>query len=666
VVQRSVILTLSLSLVIPPATTLADRAAARAAAPVDGGWPRVYVTGSGASLVLYEPQIASWADQKRMVMYAAASYAARDQQTPGLGTLRIEADTKISAEERLVDFSALTITAATFQTLSPDQVAALVRDVDASVPREERVIGLERVLAAVDPGQVRPRNVDGVKADPPVVFYSTKPAVLVNIDGDPIWNAIKDTGLRFAINANRDLFEDIPSSSYYLRTDTSWMRATSLEGPWRPVGRLPDSFSRLPDDGNWQEARRALDVRSAGGQAPAVFVSRRPAELVLLRGAPTYASVPGTGLLWVINTDSDIFRAGKTGRVYYLVAGRWFSAPDFTGPWTFATPTLPDDFMKIPLEHARSRVLASVPGTTQAIEAVLLAQVPQTARVSRTQVSAPEVAYQGEPQFEPIEATTVARAVNTDRDILRIGPVWQPLYYMCVDGVWFLSLSPTGPWALADSIPVGIYEIPISSPAYNVTSVTVESADGDAVVFATEPAYSGKVVAWDCAVWGTGWSYAPYVGWRGNQPVYYPRSGGPVDSSPHGRPNGVASWRTAGNIYGNWRSTAVVRGDLWAKTSRFTNRATSATARATQGSGGEAISRRGPVGGIPNGRTDSGNVFAGHDGNVYRNEGGSWQRLDAEAQQGASRKEVAPATLKQLNHDLAARREGNRRMTSRL
>ena len=110
----------------------------------------------------------------------------------------------------------------------------------------------------------------------------------------------------------------------------------------------------------------------------------QPAEMILLRGAPNYLLVEGTkDLLWVPNTDSDVFRLGKTGPVYYLVAGRWFSAPDFTGPWTFATPKLPDDFKKIPLEHDRSRVLASVPGTDQAIEAVLLAQVPQTARVNR-------------------------------------------------------------------------------------------------------------------------------------------------------------------------------------------------------------------------------------------------------------------------------------------
>src|SRR6185295_11852560 len=130
----------------------------------------------------------------------------------------------------------------------------------------------------------------------------------------------------------------------------------------------------------------------SGSQAPKVFVSTKPAELILLRGEPNYLAVQGAkDLLWVSNTESDVFRTGLKSSVYYLVAGRWFSAPDFTGPWTFATPQLPADFQKISLEHPRSRVLASVPGTQQAAEGVLLAQVPQTARVNKKTLQAPEV-----------------------------------------------------------------------------------------------------------------------------------------------------------------------------------------------------------------------------------------------------------------------------------
>ncbi|HKF65780.1 MAG TPA: hypothetical protein VKB36_04615 [Vicinamibacterales bacterium] len=686
------LLTLSLTLLITPGTPLACRAAAGAAAalPVDGGWPRVYATGSGARLVLYEPQVASWANQKRIAMYAAVSYSGKDQRTPALGTLRIEADTRVSRQHRLVDFSDLTITAANFPTLSLDQLTAAVAEINTAVPRDERVIGLDRVLAALDTSRVTPRNVDGVRADPPAVFYSTKPAVLINLDGDPIWSPTGQNDLRFAVNASQDLFEHIPSSSYYVRIDTTWMTATSLDGPWTRAGRLPESFSKLPGDDRWKDARSTARERSAGSMNPTVLVSRRPAELILLRGGPVYVPVRGTGLLWISNTDSDVFRAGKTGPVYYLVSGRWFSAPDFKGPWTFATPTLPGDFRKISVGHPRSYVLASVPGTTQALEAVLLAQVPQTARVSRTAIAAPDVAYQGEPQFQPIEQATVARAVNTDKDILKVDPPTSGglfHYYMCYGGIWFVSTNPTGPWTLADSIPKQIYEIPISSPVYAVTNVTVQSADDGAVVYAADAAYTGLMVSWGCAVWGTGWYYPPYVGWKGHSPVYYARHlsyGYGARYNPwtgsytHAGVHGPVLSRQGADVYGEWGSNAVERGDRWAKASRFTNRATSATMRATQGRGGEGTTgRRDPEGGTALERMSGGNVFAGYDGHVYRNQGGFWQKYGSDgwntveresgtSGQSGTQQHVDPGSLSsstrdQLNHDLAARRAANQR-----
>jgi len=520
-----------------------------------------------------------------------------------------------------------------------------------------------------------------VKADPPVIFYSASPAVLVNLDGTPVWSPIKDSDLRFAVNTNWDLFEYKPTSAFFLRYNHSWLTATAtdIKGPWRPAGKLPDAFSKLPPDDNWKDVKAALPGQAfAEASVPKVFVSTTPAEMILLRGAPNYLLVSGTRLLWVSNTDADIFRLGKGGPVYYLVSGRWFSAPDFTGPWTFATQTLPDDFKKIPLSHARSRVLASVPGTAQAAEAVLLAQVPQTARVDKKLVKAPAVEYQGTPEFQPIEQTTVSRAVNTDKDIIKVGD----LYYMCFQGVWFMGRSPNGPWEVTGSVPGQIYEIPASSPSHNVTYVTVEENNDDAVVFATAAAYTGLMVAWGCAVWGTGYYYPPYVYYGGFYPAYYPfyptygyyasynpwtgtYGRGVVAYGPYGgagvgaRYNprtgtyarGAAAWgpygargyaeaynprtgtvgatRQGSNVYGSWGQTGVQRGDQWATTSRVTNRATGTTTRVTQGSGGgEAVTRRGPQGTGGVARTGSGDVYAGRDGNVYRKQDGSWQKYD--------------------------------------
>jgi hypothetical protein len=697
-VRRWLACVLSFALVVPPVLSVAAPAPGRpaAAAPADGGWPRAYPTASGGRLTIYQPQIVSWQDQKRMVMHAAVSYMGKDDKTPALGTLSVEANTSVAVRERLVSFSEFAITAANFPTLSREQLTAVASEVNAAVPLDERVISLDRVLAAIDTSVITPHNNTGVKADPPVIFHSTTPAVLVNLDGDPIWSPIKENELRFAVNTNWDLFEYRPSNTYYLRINDAWMKAANVSGPWTPTATLPDSVAKLPDDANWKDARAAIPPHKV--PPPTVFVSTKPAELLLTRGAPTYSAVTGTKLFWVSNTDSDVFRVGRDGPIYYLVSGRWFSAPAFKGPWTFATPTLPEDFRRIPIEHPRSRVLSSVPGTAQALEAVLLAQVPQIARVSRSDVKPPVVAYSGDPQFEPIERLGVARAVNTDKEILRV----DEQYYMCYDGVWLVSVNPNGPWALADTIPQAIYNIPISSPAYNLTNVTVESYDDDAVVYQATPAYAGMMVAWGCAVWGTGWYYPPYIGWGGYYPVYYPRypsygygawynpwpgsymragvAYGPYGGEGYGArynsstgmySRGAAAWgpggargaaeawnprtatsaqtRQGANIFGSWGSAAVRRGDQWARTAR-------------------AI-------GTTVGRTGGEDVFAGQDGSVYRHQGGTWQKyengswnsverstgtagqLGARLDQGG----FSAATRNRLNQDLVARREGAQR-----
>jgi hypothetical protein len=701
---------------------------AASAAPVDGGWPRAYTTASGAGVLLYQPQILEWPAQKHITAYAAVSYVAKGAQAPALGTIKIEANTSVAVSERLVHLSDLTIAQANFPTVPKEQLQTVTAELDAGLPNERRIIALDRVLANLDTSAIVPRNVDGVKADPPVVFFSSQPADLVIFDGNPIWSPIEANDLKFAVNTNWDVFEHSVSKSLFLRANDTWLTAKAVEGPWTPAGTLPDSFSKLPKDANWNDVKAALPGKKiAASQAPKVFVSMKPAEMILLRGEPNYLAVNGTKLLWVSNTDSDVFRAGKDGLIYYLVSGRWFSAPAFTGPWTFATPTLPPDFKLIPVEHPRSRVLAAVPGTTQAIEAVVLAQVPQTATVNRKEIKAPEVAYQGQPQFEPIEKTTVSHAVNTDKDIIKVGD----LYYMCFQGVWFMGRAPTGPWEVTSSVPKEIYEIPVSSPVHNVTYVTVESSTSDAVVFASAAAYTGVMIAFGCAVWGTGYYYPPYVYYGGMYPVYYPRyptygygaaynpwtgaytrgavaygpyggagvaarynprtgtySRGAVAYGPYGargaasaynpRTGAVGATRQGSSVYGSWGTTAVQRGDQWAATSRVTNNATGVTTRRTETSQGSSARVTGPGGNTAAvARGNSGDLYAGRDGNVYKKSGDSWQKYDnggwnnvqqpaaqqagQQARDRATTASANPATVGQLNRDSSARAQGTER-----
>ena len=465
----------------------------------------MYGLPSEGSILVYQPQISSWENQTSLVAFSAVSYRSKAGDKPALGTIKIEATTKVAVSERLVSFQQMKITEATFNTLQKEQVREITATIDKAIPDDERVIALDRVLVNLDKSLIVPKNVEGIESDPPAIFFSKTPAVIVNLDGEAIWSPIKENDLKFAVNTNWDLFQHGPTSICYLRNNDTWLKATDVKGPV-DAGRESclTASMKLPAEDNWKDVKANLPGKAIKAPAvPKVLVSQQPAELILLTGEPSYLQVQGTGLLWVSNTESDVFRMGKTGPVYYLVAGRWFSAPDFTGPWAFATPTLPADFKKITLEHERSRVLASVPGTDEAAEAVLVAQVPQTARVNKKELKAPDVAFTGEPQFTPIEQTNVQRAENTDKDIFKVGEA----YYMCNQGVWFTGKSATGPWEVASSVPEEIYKIPVSSPAHHVTYVTVEDDDAndDWVTYAAAAGYTGMMIGWGCTMWGD-WS----------------------------------------------------------------------------------------------------------------------------------------------------------------
>ena len=681
----------------------------------DTGWPRTVTLKTGTA-VWYQPQVESWIDQKNIVAWSAVSYQRTGVKEPALGTIKIEGPTQVAVDDRVVTMN-LGISQYNFPSLSPEQVKALVADVQA-LPVNQRVLDLDRLLAYVAASPLQVKNVDNIKADPPRVFSSTTPAILLNLDGETVWSPIKDVDLRYVVNTNWDVLEHAPTKTLYLRYNRSWLQAKTIEGPWTPAGKLPESFSKLPPDENWKDVKVAIPGDKLSDKAvPRVFVSTDPAELIAVQGPPSYLKVEGaTTLLWVNNTESDLFRMGQTGDFYFLVAGRWFKSASLDGPWTFATPSLPEDFKKIPVEHPRSRVLASVPGTPQATEAVLLAMVPRTARVNKKELKAPDVAYQGTPQFQPVQGSQgVERAVNTDKDIVKYGD----LYYLCFQGVWFMSRSPSGPWEVASTIPAQIYTIPASSPSHHVTYVTIqEDNDDEWATFAYTAAYTGMMIGWGCAVWGSGWYYPPYVGYGGFYPAYYPyahtygmgawynpysgaygrgyaaygpyggvgmgasynpRTGtysrgaaayGPYGSRAAGqaynpRTGAYGQTRQGSNVYGNWGTSAVQRGDSWAQTAHVQNyqRGTSTSGIRT-GSGAGAVSQVGPGGERTTvGRTQGGDIYAGRDGNVYRRDegGGGWQQSNGTGGWSSSTTERAS----QLDSDRAAREQGNQRTTDR-
>lgn len=83
-------------------------------------------------------------------------------------------------------------------------------------------------------------------------------------------------------------------------------------------------------------------------------------------------------------------------------------------------------------------------------------------------------------------------------------------YYWCYQGVWYISTTATGPWAVCDDVPDVIYTIPPSNPLYNVTYVKVYQTTPEVVYVGYTPGYTGSYVSHSCVVYGTGYYYNPW------------------------------------------------------------------------------------------------------------------------------------------------------------
>ena len=370
-----------------------------------------------ATIVLHAPQIESWQDYETVISWHAVEVALSDEEVVHVGAVKIQAGTRVNKKQRTVQVYQVDVLETHFPVVPERKAARLGKVVNTALVEADRgTFSLDLILSYMAGGKA-PAGSIPAKGDPPAIHTADSAASLVLLEGDPVFAPLEGLDLQYALNTNWDLFLDPGAGTYYLLHWDRWLTAETLQGPWRVAEKLPEGFSRLPATDDWAEVRNALPWTASGHTAPQVFVSTRPAELIATDGPPTYMAIPGTMLTFVHNTESDVFLE-LTGNVhYFLAAGRWFQAPKLQGPWRAAGP-LPDDFAKIPPDSPRAHVLVAVPGTWEARLAVLEAGIPQKARVDPKNATL-QVTYDGEPRFEAIPGTPLARGVNTPDAVIQ-------------------------------------------------------------------------------------------------------------------------------------------------------------------------------------------------------------------------------------------------------
>src|SRR5438067_3888989 len=270
-------------------------------------------------------------------------------------------------------------------------------------------------------------------------------------------------------------------------------------------------------------------------------------------------------------------------------------------------------------------------------------------------------------------------ATNTTDKVIKLGDV----YYLCLQGVWCMSPNAVGPWTTATSVPQEIYTIPTSSPVYNVTYVT-QTANPDGTVQSSYTAgylgafvlgaATGAIIANGSGYWwppytyggyypyaatyggayygaahynsatgAYGWSqtaYGPY-GSETRGAGYNPYTGtaarGATVSTPYGSRSVAQAYNPYTGTYAQtrqgssptaqWGSSYVSRGNQSATMGHYST-ANGTVAGISGSQGGKAMGASTAWGNTAAAKTASGNMYAGHDGNVYKNTGNGWQKYD--------------------------------------
>jgi hypothetical protein len=704
---------------VPAAPTPAPAVAPTAPPSAPGAWPRTF-SQNGNVLTMYQPQVDSWKDYNQIAFRSAIALTPLIDGQTQYGVLSVTAETFVDDNNRTVLMTNLQKTI-NFPGMPDAQATAMKQMVGSLLPSKSFIdVSLDQVMAYMHK-QTQPPKVQ-LNYDPPPIYYSSTPAIMVIYMGQPQFKPIQGTDLLFAVNTNWVVVMDTKSSQYFLLDGNSWLTAPDpLNGPWTVAKQLPDALSKLPNEGNWQDVKKHVPgVQLAS--APKVITSTQPAELIVTSGAPNYTPIPGTRLMYVSNPAMPLFWDLVDNNFYFLAAGRWFRASSLNGPWTAASADLPAEFAKIPPTSPMGFVLASVPHTQEAQDAILLANVPHKATIDIATAKV-DVTYDGTPKFVAVEGTPMTYAVNTPYSVVFANGQ----YYCCYKAVWFQAPAAAGPWVVCTSVPQVIYTIPPSNPLYNCTYVVCYSSTPTTVVYGCTAGYSGEYVAatgalmfgagmitgaliaanncyhpyypcyysYGCAAhysygygcyYRTGGAYYGPHGGCGWGATYNPATGtyarGGAVYGPNGAHYGAQAYNpwtntyaqhTGGtNGYKSWGNSYVQQGDKWAQAGHESN-ARGGVGYADNSSGQWAEGAHSNVTNSSVAKTSGGDTYAGHDGNVYKNTGDGWQKYDGGGNWSNTNYNKSTAqsdwqnhsqTTQSLNQDSWARNQGTNNAAS--
>ncbi|MFM9910668.1 MAG: hypothetical protein ACKVOW_15050, partial [Chitinophagaceae bacterium] len=476
-----------------------------------GSWPKTATATDGSIIKMYEWQTESFSGNTLQAR-AAISVIEAGKSDPTFGVAWLSATLESTNQGKVVRSVQIKSIKLPGESLQ-DKTSTIQVALEKEIPFWNIQFTNEQLNSSLKLNEQQNNLSRTIDNTPPEIIYSMQPAILVTIDGKPTLQQNTEWGVETVINSPFTIIKN-RDGNFYLYGGKHWYKAPAATGPYNYSEQVPQNLTAIESAINESYRKNNTEEEKNNYTISSIIVSTSPTELIQTEGEAKFAAVEGTSLLYVRNTDDDIFMDVNSQNYYVLLSGRWFKSKTLSGKWQFIEPDkLPNDFARIPPGSEKGEVLASVAGTNEAKEAIEDAEIPQTARVNRNNTSV-DVIYDGDPEFDDIDGTHLQYATNSPFSVLR----YRNRYYAVDNGVWFESRSARGPWFVSVERPYEVAYIAPRYPVYHVKYVYIYDIGSEYIYMGYTPGYLNNYICGPTIVYGTGYNYRPW-----HRRYYYPR-----------------------------------------------------------------------------------------------------------------------------------------------
>jgi hypothetical protein len=469
-------------------------------------WPMHTTATDGADVTIFQPQLEDF--QGDMISArAAVAVVQQGEEQPIFGAIWLQSRVATDRTACTVQVLDVAVTKMLFPgapDISADTISDAVKQVILAQPI---TLSLDHLLASVEAIHKQTAAAAALQSTPPVIVFRDHPTVKVQYDGTPRLEPAAGAGaIGRVVNTPFFVALDPASHTYFLKGAGHWFSAPDPIGPFAYAAAAPPAIAQLADQSGYVDPQQPIPDGEAKGLE--ILTATDPTELIWTDGPVQLSTIPGTALLYWRNTDSDVFLDINNQQLYVLLSGRWYTAEGVKGPWSYVAPNdIPADFAKISPDSPKAAVLASVPGTQQAKDAIADTYIPQTAAIDANNFNQPDVQYDGDPDFQAIDGANCSYADNCQCPVI----LCSGQYYCCYNAVWYQCDHPRGRWDLCHRVPREIYTIPPSCPIYSVRFCYIYGSNGKVVWVGYTPGYLGCYVSGEAnVVYGTGYRYSPW------------------------------------------------------------------------------------------------------------------------------------------------------------